>query len=174
MVLAVSLGCSGRSALQLGQDGSAFAHARADSSSVVGGKGDAPAGTGGVGGGGAADASSVGASAADGPGLGESSGGSQEVMPDGMCDTSELWYALAHGCRTGGGGGCLRFVPEFDVGWGIITCVGYVVIDGDGRVVDNDWLTGAAKQAWLDGLATVRFPCLSAESLQYMCYDMPI
>ncbi len=46
---------------------------------------------------------------------------------------------------------------------------GAVVIDDEGRVVDNTGLSGDAKQQWLDRFAEQRFPCLAGQSIGYEC-----
>jgi hypothetical protein len=46
---------------------------------------------------------------------------------------------------------------------------GAVVIDEQGRVVDNTGLSGDAKQQWLDQFADQRFPCLAGQSIGYEC-----
>jgi hypothetical protein len=48
---------------------------------------------------------------------------------------------------------------------------GYIVLDGEGRVINNS-IFGAAessKQAWLDSLAYYRWPCLAGESISFAC-----
>jgi hypothetical protein len=46
---------------------------------------------------------------------------------------------------------------------------GAVVIDDEGRVVDNTGVTGAAKQGWLRELAGQRWLCLAGTTLGYSC-----
>jgi hypothetical protein len=46
---------------------------------------------------------------------------------------------------------------------------GTIVIDDNGRVIDNTFLTGTAKQEWLDGLANERWVCLAGQSIGYHC-----
>ena len=43
-----------------------------------------------------------------------------------------------------------------------------VIVDSEGRVVDNTGLYGTAKQAWLDSLADDRWPCLAGQTIQYI------
>jgi hypothetical protein len=54
---------------------------------------------------------------------------------------------------------------------GSITDGGYVVLDGDGRVIDNT-IFGSSysmKQTWLDSLAGYRWPCLAGERITFDC-----
>jgi hypothetical protein len=60
------------------------------------------------------------------------------------------------------------------MGWCVPRTAGYVVLDGDGRVVDNTSLSGEGKQMWLDGLSTMRWPCLAGQTLQFTCFECPI
>jgi hypothetical protein len=46
---------------------------------------------------------------------------------------------------------------------------GAVVIDDEGRAIDNTGLTGDTKQEWLDRLAGQRWPCLAGQSIGYQC-----
>jgi hypothetical protein len=95
-----------------------------------------------------------------------------DASPDGWCDEMPLWNAITEGA--GILGYCLPFVPDYhDPGCGWVRNGGYVVFDGDGRVVDNTGLFGAQKQAWLDGLSTTRWPCLASQTMQYMCVQVP-
>ena len=68
----------------------------------------------------------------------------------------------------------MPFVPNFDSRGVFVRSVGYVVFDGDGRLVDNTELPDRWKQAWLDGSATMRWPCFAGETMQYMCVEYPI
>jgi hypothetical protein len=47
----------------------------------------------------------------------------------------------------------------------------YVVVDGEGKVIDNSIPFGTAdgKQAWLDSLADYRWPCLAGQKLFFSC-----
>jgi hypothetical protein len=180
LVLAVLAGCSGRSPFRAAHDGAAALGADGedrDVPSATGGSaqggGDGPTrGAGGVGTGGTGGSST----GAGGSGPVRDGGGSEGVVdayPDGWCDETLLWDAIARAAPIGVGY-CMRFIPEYDHPSGWIRSVGYVVLDGDGRVVDNTELSGAGKQAWLDGLATVRWPCLAGQTMQYLCIDFPI
>lgn len=46
---------------------------------------------------------------------------------------------------------------------------GAIVIDGDGRVIDNTGLKGSEKQTWIDGLADQRWLCLQNQTVGYKC-----
>jgi hypothetical protein len=46
---------------------------------------------------------------------------------------------------------------------------GYIVVDNDGRVVDNTGIPATSRQAWLDKLADQRWPCLAGQTIQYSC-----
>jgi hypothetical protein len=46
---------------------------------------------------------------------------------------------------------------------------GAIVIDDDGRVIDNTGLEGDAKQSWLDKLANQRWLCLAGQTIGYEC-----
>jgi hypothetical protein len=104
---------------------------------------------------------------------GEGSEGVVDAYPDGRCDERLLWDAIARAAPIGAGY-CMPFIPEYDPPGAWIRSVGYVVLDGDGRVVDNTELSGAGKQAWLDGLATLRWPCHAGQTMQSMCIEYPI
>jgi hypothetical protein len=162
-----------------GEDGAAIGGA---GGTATGGSLDSSGG--GTGPGGAAGASSTrgtggatgGAMSLDGsPGDvqdGRAAEGVADAPPYG-CDDQLLWYALASGAGVGAGY-CCPVLPEYDLQGGFVRTTGYIVFDGDGRVVDNTGLSGAGKQAWLDGLATMRWPCFAGQTMQYMCIEYPI
>jgi len=101
---------------------------------------------------------------------GATSEGEIDASPDGRCDLMPLWDAIAEGADVFGY--CLPYAPDYDDPCGFVRSVGYVVFDGDGRVVDNTGLFGARKQAWLDGLSTMRWPCYAGQTMQYMCIQV--
>jgi hypothetical protein len=96
-----------------------------------------------------------------------------EALQDASCDVRLLWDAITRGAR-GGYTVCEPYVPDAGMGWCVLANAGYIVVDGDGRVVDNTSLSDEAKQLWLDGLSTMRWPCLSGQTLQFMCFECPI
>jgi hypothetical protein len=93
------------------------------------------------------------------------------LLPDGACgDEYPLWQAIASGpgigyCFRPGDGG----VEEW-----------HVVLDGDGRVVDNSFFgcdsdggcNPARLQNWLASLAGYRWPCLASQTIGYDCVVM--
>lgn len=175
--LAILLGCAGN-ALRTHKDGAA--------DGVTGGTGGAINPTGGVptsgaggqsGGtgafGGATRTGSTSSVAVDAAAAGTDASfdSAGESMPS--CGETDLWNAIGRGAQIGAGN-CQVSVPDYEPRVGIIRAVGYVVFDGDGRVVDNTALIGAGKQAWLDGLSPLRFPCRAGQTVQYMCIEMPI
>ena len=103
---------------------------------------------------------------------GTTSEGEVDASPDGWCDVNPLWDAITEGAGVFLGY-CFPFVPDYDPGCGMVRNGGYVVFDGDGRVVDNTGLFGSQKQAWLDGLSTMRWPCYAGQTVQYICVEYP-
>jgi hypothetical protein len=96
-----------------------------------------------------------------------------DASPDGWCDVNPLWNAIAEGAGIAFGY-CLPFVPDYvDPSGSLVRRGGYVVFDGDGRVVDNTELPDPWKQAWLDGLSTMRWPCYAGQTMQYLCVELP-
>ena len=95
------------------------------------------------------------------------------LMPDGACDEAQLWAAVLRGA---GGDYCTEYfdLPDGGLGSAMISATGYLVFDGDGRVVDNTFFSGSATQMWLDGLGTMRWPCRAGETVRYMCIQWPI
>ncbi len=47
---------------------------------------------------------------------------------------------------------------------------GAIVIDDDGRIVDNTRIRDDEKQQWLDSFADQRFPCLAGQTITYECH----
>jgi hypothetical protein len=83
----------------------------------------------------------------------------------GDCDTNALWQALT---RAAGATRCDLVDPPPE-GDAVDQLHGAVVIDDEGRVVDNTGLTDAAKQGWLSELAGQRWLCLAGSTLGYSC-----
>jgi hypothetical protein len=201
LTLAV-LGCAGRGGLHAPADGSDTGVAgNADVLAPIaevaaigsGGAGGSTTGTdagsaggfagsagGAVGSGGVFKDASVGGSSGDAMGpsrdtatIAETADAAGEAWQDAACDSRLLWDAITRGAR-GGYTVCEPYVPDAGMGWCGLAKAGYIVLDGDGRVVDNTSLLGEAKQLWLDGLSTMRWPCLSGQTLQFVCFECPI
>jgi hypothetical protein len=83
--------------------------------------------------------------------------------PDASCDLGQLQQAAIDG---GGFVLCEMFVDGGSLG---LPLVGEVVLDADGRVIDNTRLYGEAKQTWLSSLANDRWPCLAGQTIPYYC-----
>jgi hypothetical protein len=85
---------------------------------------------------------------------------SQSPTSDASCDTARLWDAVSLASGMG------RCWPG-ETGWGT------VVIDSDGRVIDNSIFLDDAdlRRAWLESLADDRWPCLAGQTLRYWCYS---
>ena len=95
-----------------------------------------------------------------------------DFAPLPACDQSTLWWAL----KTAGGHtvGAMCFPtqdPPLDGGDAIF---GYVVLDGDGQVVDNTSFgpfEDQQKQGWLASLVDKRWPCFGGERIAYACTE---
>jgi hypothetical protein len=103
----------------------------------------------------------------------ETTDAASEALQDAACDLRLLWDAITRGVR-GGLTVCEPYVPDAGMGLCRLVNVGHIVLDGDGRVADNTSLSGEAKQLWLDGVSTMRWPCISGQTLQFMCFECPI
>jgi hypothetical protein len=202
LALIVLAGCSGKGPLRVVHDGSAAGSSGGENADVPGATGASTQGGGSVaigGAGGTAAGGTLGSSAKDtAPGgavdassthgavdatgyaisMDGSPGAVQDVAAseseidasDGWCDETTLWNAINEGA--GIFGYCLPYVLDYDDPCGSVRSGGYLVFDGDGRVVDNTGLFGAQKQAWLDGLSTMRWPCYAGQTMQYMCIQV--
>jgi hypothetical protein len=103
-----------------------------------------------------------------------SQGGSAGIARDGAVGDSVVIYPSDSSCdldrledaATSGGGFvmCEMFVESSG-----LPLAGEVVLDADGRVIDNTRLFGADKQSWLDSLANERWPCLAGQTIPYYC-----
>jgi len=86
------------------------------------------------------------------------------------CDLYTLWYVgVSSSVPHAVGGYCLGNRPGLD---GALESGGYIVLDSDGRVVENSVYGAAelqAKQAWLDYMAGYRWPCLAGETIPFTC-----
>lgn len=79
---------------------------------------------------------------------------------------SSLWDAIR--AASVGLGQCFILDPP-PMGDSMDRRYGAVVIDEDGRVIDNTGLTGTEKQEWLDSLADQRWSCLAGRTIGYHC-----
>jgi radical SAM superfamily enzyme YgiQ (UPF0313 family) len=93
------------------------------------------------------------------------SDGGQGPSLDASCDI----YALEDAIRRATGWGCNARLSSADGTYA-------VVIDCDGRAIEllrlpdqTPLLSGDARQAWLDSLASDRWPCFAGQSVQFMC-----
>ena len=102
-----------------------------------------------------------------------SADGAGATSPDASCNWGYLWDAIS---SAAGVIGYCNPIATWDNGtilWGGDAGYfwGYVVIDGTGRVVDNSYLFGERKQAWLDGLSNKRFACVAGYTIGYTCFS---
>ncbi len=86
---------------------------------------------------------------------------------DQACDPNQLW-AIVVESATRGLGACDHVAPP-GPGEPVDRLHGAVVIDSDGRVIDNTGLSGSEKQSWLEQLAGRLWPCLAGETIGYKC-----
>jgi len=100
------------------------------------------------------------------PGAGGSEGGSGGDAGE-TCDVDALWKAITS--QTGGVTTCSEASPMLGPDEHLGALRGAVVIDAEGRVVDITGRTGAKRQAFLDGLADQRWPCLAGKTIGYQC-----
>jgi len=87
--------------------------------------------------------------------------------PTMSCDSGPLMTAILRGSL--GGLGTCQFAPPPGDGEKLGRTRGAVVIDSEGRVIDNTGLNPTAKQEWLDELMDQRWPCLAGQTLGYKC-----
>jgi hypothetical protein len=83
------------------------------------------------------------------------------------CDESLLYTAIVRGA-TGGLGAC-SFVAPPGPDEKVDQLRGAVILDLEGRVIENTGLTGAAEQLWLDQLCDRVWVCLAGQTLGYKC-----
>ncbi|HEX7507581.1 MAG TPA: hypothetical protein VF550_12460 [Polyangia bacterium] len=126
-------------------------------------------GDGGALGTGGASTRSGGAGGAGGAGgIVPSQGGQTGGRPDGAeagsvdaaCETNALWRAIT--TRPNPFTSCYP-TPDGGVG-------SDVVLDSEGRVVENTGLSGAERQNWLDNLSSQLWLCLAGRTLHYSCF----
>lgn len=87
--------------------------------------------------------------------------------PETSCLPEVLWVAIVDGALGGLGSCNLTSVPG--AGEKIGRLRGAVLLDSDGRVIDNTGLSGLEKQTWLDKLGNQRWLCLAGQTLGYTC-----
>lgn len=87
--------------------------------------------------------------------------------PNMSCDSGLLMTAILRGSL--GGLGTCQFAPPPGDGEKLGRTRGAVVVDSEGRVIDNTGLNPTAKQEWLDELMDQRWPCLAGQTLGYKC-----
>jgi hypothetical protein len=104
------------------------------------------------------------ATASGAPGDEPSAGAGAGEGPRSTCDLEALWRAILVG--TVGIGECQAKAPPPS---GDYFGQGAVVIDHEGRVIDNTGIKGDEKQKWLDSLGGMRWPCLADQTIGYIC-----
>jgi hypothetical protein len=83
------------------------------------------------------------------------------------CQPEVLWVAVVDGALGGLGSCDATSVPGAGEKSGRLR--GAVVLDSDGRVIDNTGLSGSEKQTWLDKLGNQRWRCLAGQTIGYTC-----
>jgi len=89
---------------------------------------------------------------------------------DGVCDPQLLFEAISLGAV--GDMGVCDFPATAPVGK-VNRLRGAVVLDSNGRVVDNTGLYGTEKQTWFDEVANSCWPCLADQTIYYSCSPGP-
>jgi hypothetical protein len=86
------------------------------------------------------------------------------------CDQSKLWDEVVSSVNLISYAAYCNEIPDPGPD-GSIADGGYVVLDGEGRVIDNTIFgsSDSMKQAWLDSLADYRWPCLASERIPFDC-----
>jgi hypothetical protein len=104
---------------------------------------------------------------------GKDADGDISAPMDAWCDTGTLWQAVF-----------VPIHPEARLGACYPDPTGpslystneaYLVLDSDGRVIDNTWNWSGddhatLKQAWLDSVAAQRWPCVAGQTLYFFCF----
>jgi hypothetical protein len=102
------------------------------------------------------------------PDAGMSSGGAGVGGDaESSCQPEVLWVAVVDGALGGLGSCDSTSVPGAAEKIGRLR--GAVVLDSDGRVIDNTGLSGTEKQTWLDKLGNQRWLCLAGQTIGYTC-----
>lgn len=156
VMLVVLAGCGGRGTVR---DGAASGGEMSQGGSGPGGAEGSTGGVSGGGRGGAGGDASV-TSQTMGADLPREAGVAGDVQQVPPCDVWFLARAVAE--STGTIGSCFE-TP--DGGRVHVT----VVLDGEGRVIDNSRLQDSDKQKWLDSLADQRWPCLANQTISFTC-----
>ena len=86
------------------------------------------------------------------------------------CDQSKLWDEVVYSANLISHAVYCSEIPDPGPDSGIVDG-GYIVLDGNGRVIDNTifGVSDSVKQAWLDSLADYRWPCLAGERIPFAC-----
>jgi hypothetical protein len=136
---------------------------------------DAGQGGGGVSSGGAGGVVDTGGMAMDVQGSAPAQGGSlgsdlDATVVDSSCDQSKLWDEIVESANLMFHAVYCGEIPDPRPDGGIYDG-GYVVFDGDGRVIDNTVFgdSESIKQAWLDSLADYRWSCLAGKRIPFAC-----
>ena len=132
---------------------------------IEGGRTTVPGGFGGTGGLGSGGGSVLQGGSGGNWNDGSASDSGGQSLVDGSCgDRMNLLLDTIWNTPTGRGVGCELTTKD---GGGYS---GQVVLDQEGRVIDNTGIDDAAsRQAWLDSIADQRWPCLAGQVLQYLC-----
>jgi len=86
------------------------------------------------------------------------------------CDQSKLWEEVVYSANLISHAVYCSEIPDPGPDSGIVDG-GYIVLDGDGRVIDNTIfiVSDSVKQAWLDSLVDYRWPCMAGKSIPFYC-----
>jgi hypothetical protein len=89
---------------------------------------------------------------------------------DSSCDQSKLWDEVVKSANLMFHAVYCGEIPDPGPDGGIYDG-GYVVFDGEGRVIDNTVFgdSDSIKQAWLDSVADYRWPCLAGDRIPFAC-----
>jgi hypothetical protein len=91
---------------------------------------------------------------------------------DALCDPQSIWQAVSAGLPVTEGGCYLTPTDSAGKFIGNNYIWGNIVIDSEGRVMDNTgyYLSAEQRQSWLDSVANDRWPCLAGQTLAYSCF----
>ncbi len=178
LLIALSLSCEGRStpggAAGTGSGGRASLGGGTTGGveEIAGGGSGARAGgsVAGRGFGGSAAASSAGAGGLGGAGDqgGAESAGAAAGDQNSGCDPAGLWIAITDQAVRGLGQ-CFGASATLGPDEHLSRLRGAVVVDDDGRVVDNTGLSEPEKKHWLKQLGDERWVCLARQTIGYKC-----
>ena len=85
--------------------------------------------------------------------------------PAGVCDSDALWAAITSQVI----GACYPASPMLGPDEHLSPRRGTVILDAQGRVIDNTGLSSLTKQQWLEKLSAKRWPCLAGQTIGYQC-----